>query len=229
MRFSTALILTGLFAAVNAHFQLQFPPPRGVFVEDQEPNFCDGYDSVASNRTSFPLSGGIISLNSEHPQWTAAVFITNASNPTSFDNFTQITSFFQETIEGTFCMSFDLSQTNATGLTNGENVTIQVKNLCTFKIENISSSLFWIDSIRRRRWEFVPGKFDECFFTRPKTDRQISQCADLTLDTSANVSSQSCTNTTSSSSGALVGVSLPTTGSMLGLAAGLAGLAFAFW
>ncbi|KAJ4494280.1 hypothetical protein C8R41DRAFT_310545 [Lentinula lateritia] len=126
MRFSTALILTGLFAAVNAHFQLQFPPPRGVFVEDQEPDFCDGYDSVASNRTSFPLTGGIISLDSEHPQWTAAVFITNASNPTSFDNFTQITSFFQETIEGSFCMSFDLSQTNATGLTNGENVTIQI-------------------------------------------------------------------------------------------------------
>ncbi|KAJ3894042.1 hypothetical protein GG344DRAFT_86804 [Lentinula edodes] len=192
MRFSTALILTGLFAAVNAHFQLQFPPPRGVFVEDQEPNFCDGYDSVASNRTSFPLSGGIISLNSEHPQWTAAVFITNASNPTSFDNFTQITSFFQETIEGTFCMSFDLSQTNATGLTNGENVTIQI---------------------------LYDGG-----------DGNLFQCADLTLDTSANVSSQSCTNTTSSSSsGALVGVSVPTTGSMLGLAAGLAGLAFAFW
>jgi hypothetical protein len=30
-------------AAVNAHFQLQFPPPRGVFVEDQEPNFCGMY------------------------------------------------------------------------------------------------------------------------------------------------------------------------------------------
>ncbi|KAJ4476748.1 hypothetical protein J3R30DRAFT_3658014 [Lentinula aciculospora] len=164
----TALILSGLFAVVSAHFQLQFPPPRGTFVEDQEPTFCDGYDSVASNRTSFPLNNGIISLNSEHPQWTAAVFITNASNPTSFDNFTQITPFFQENIEGSFCMQFDLSQTNATGLTNGENVTIQ------FLFDGGDGNLF--------------------------------QCADLTLDTSANVTGQSCTNTTSSSSS---GASVP--------------------
>lgn len=33
--------------------------------------FVDGYDTVASNRTSFPIgSNGLISLNSEHPQWT---------------------------------------------------------------------------------------------------------------------------------------------------------------
>ncbi|KAJ3736966.1 hypothetical protein DFJ43DRAFT_1017420 [Lentinula guzmanii] len=189
MRFFTAFTLTALFAVVSAHFQLQFPPPRGAFVEDQEPNFCDGYDSVASNRTSFPLNNGIISLNSEHPQWTAAVFITNVSNPTSFDNFTQITPFFQENIEGSFCMAFDLSQTNATGLTNGENVTIQ----------------FLFDG----------------------GDGQLFQCADLTLDTSANVSSQSCTNATSSSSSGAIGTPVPAVGSLLGLTAGLVGVAFA--
>jgi len=26
--------------AVNAHFQLQFPPPRGTFDEDNEPHLC---------------------------------------------------------------------------------------------------------------------------------------------------------------------------------------------
>lgn len=41
MRFSTtAFIFASLVAAVNAHFQLQFPTPRGVFVEDDEPTFC---------------------------------------------------------------------------------------------------------------------------------------------------------------------------------------------
>ncbi|KAJ3771548.1 hypothetical protein FB446DRAFT_740031 [Lentinula raphanica] len=188
MRFSTALTLSGLFVVASAHFQLQFPPPRGTFVEDQEPNFCDGYDSVASNRTSFPLTGGIISFNSEHPQWTAAVLITNVSNPTSFDNFSQITPFFQESIEGSFCMHFDLTQTNATGLTNGENVTIQI---------------------------LYDGG-----------DGNLFQCADLTLDSSANVSSQSCSNaTSSSSSSAAIGVSVPAVKTLLGLAAGLAGFA----
>ncbi|KAE9410821.1 hypothetical protein BT96DRAFT_912264 [Gymnopus androsaceus JB14] len=132
MRSFTFLILSGLAAVASAHFQLQFPEPRGVFNMDNEPTFCDGYDTVASNRTSFPIgSNGLISLNSEHPQWTATVLITNVSNPTSFDNFTQITPFFQESIEGLFCMHFDLSSTNVTSaggipLQNGDNVTMQI-------------------------------------------------------------------------------------------------------
>ena len=30
----------------------------------------DGYPHSVSNRTVFPLSGGVISLTSEHPVWT---------------------------------------------------------------------------------------------------------------------------------------------------------------
>ncbi|KAF5382979.1 hypothetical protein D9757_006315 [Collybiopsis confluens] len=195
MRSSTALILSGLIAAVSAHFQLQFPPPRGVFVEDNEPTFCDGYPSVASNRTAFPMSQGIISFNSEHPQWTAAVFITNVSNPISFDNFTQITSYFQESIEGSFCMPFDLSSTNDTSLNlkNGDNVTIQIL--------------------------FNGG------------DGNLYQCADLILDTSANVSGQACTNQTSgsgsnsTSSSSAQGLSTPGASSLLGLSSLLGSIA----
>ncbi len=41
MRFTTGpFLLVGLLTTVSAHFQLQFPPPRGAFVEDQEPTFC---------------------------------------------------------------------------------------------------------------------------------------------------------------------------------------------
>ena len=87
LQFSAAVLLS-LTALASAHFQLQFPEPRGVFVEKQEPTFCgmfsglyllcalqtyftvDGYNTAVDNRTEFPLSGGQISLNSEHPIWT---------------------------------------------------------------------------------------------------------------------------------------------------------------
>ena len=85
---STLVFLFALLAvSVNAHFQLQYPPPRGVFDEDNEPTFCgtrchlhcsfahiylalDGYLTAVTNRSQFPLSGGFFSMNSEHPQWT---------------------------------------------------------------------------------------------------------------------------------------------------------------
>ncbi|KAG7450282.1 uncharacterized protein BT62DRAFT_916745 [Guyanagaster necrorhizus] len=120
------LLLAAAFAlAANAHFQLQFPDPRGAFNEDNEPTFCDGYTSVAQNRTDFPLDSGFFSLNSEHPQWTAAVYLSTSSNPTSFDDFEQIVPFFELKGEGLFCLSLNLSSTNATGLTSGQNVTLQ--------------------------------------------------------------------------------------------------------
>jgi hypothetical protein len=40
MLFSTVLFLAGLVGLTNAHFQLQFPIPRGNFDEDNEPKFC---------------------------------------------------------------------------------------------------------------------------------------------------------------------------------------------
>ncbi|KAF8078384.1 hypothetical protein FPV67DRAFT_1404369 [Lyophyllum atratum] len=126
MRRYLALLLA-LTAAVNAHFQLQFPPPRGVFNEDNEPTFCDGYKTPASNRSTFPLSGGFFTLNSEHPQWTSGVLAASAANPTSFDNFTQVIPFFQTQGEGLFCIPLDFSShANSTGFKDGQNVTIQI-------------------------------------------------------------------------------------------------------
>ena len=37
---ATLPILATLLGAASAHFQLQYPPPRGVFNEDSEPTFC---------------------------------------------------------------------------------------------------------------------------------------------------------------------------------------------
>ncbi|PPQ90436.1 hypothetical protein CVT25_014954 [Psilocybe cyanescens] len=193
MRLSVAVLLPCLATVVTAHFQLQFPPPRGPFVEDNEKNFCDDYTEVTTNRTVFPLSGGFFTLNSEHPQWTgentcistpvksliallseiAAVQIATTPDPNTFDDFKVVNNFFQVNGEGLFCIPLDFKSSNATGLTNNQNVTIQIV--------------------------YAGG------------DGNLYQCADLTLSDSAKISSDiACTNGTSSSSS--TGTSATTSG-----------------
>ncbi|KAK2462089.1 hypothetical protein APHAL10511_006552 [Amanita phalloides] len=126
MRALCTLVSAFFVAAVSAHFQLQFPPPRGPFVENSEPTFCDGYTNITANRTQFPLSGGFFSLNSEHPKWTAGVFIAANNSANSFGNFVEIKPFFQQSGEGIYCFPLLFNSANATGLTNGQNVSIQI-------------------------------------------------------------------------------------------------------
>ncbi|EIN13572.1 hypothetical protein PUNSTDRAFT_48521 [Punctularia strigosozonata HHB-11173 SS5] len=179
MRFATLAAIASLFAAANAHFQLQFPTPRGPFVEDDEPHFCDGYTDAVSNRSTFPLTGGFISLNSEHPKWTIGVLISTVQNPNSFDNFTTannqsqfVVPFQQKNGEGLFCLGpIDIGNLGISGVNDGANVTL----------------------------EFV---FDG-------GDGDLYQCADLTLSSNFTVPSGtagSCSNVTvteaSSSAGA---------------------------
>ncbi|PFH50744.1 hypothetical protein AMATHDRAFT_60586 [Amanita thiersii Skay4041] len=125
MHVPTAVVLTSLIAAVNAHFQLQFPAPRGPFNEDKEPTFCDGFNNPTNNRTTFPLSGGFFSLNSEHPQWSTSIYLSTG-NASSFDDFKQIKPFFLQKGEGAFCFPLDFTSPNATGLSDGQNVSIQI-------------------------------------------------------------------------------------------------------
>lgn len=89
MRFSTFALLIGAITAVNAHFELAYPVPRGPFDDDNEVNFCgivapfltirvlifaaDGYGNAVDNRTEFPLSGGYVTLSSFHPTWTSTL------------------------------------------------------------------------------------------------------------------------------------------------------------
>ncbi|KAJ7630708.1 hypothetical protein FB45DRAFT_916328 [Roridomyces roridus] len=122
---STTLMLASLVALANAHFQMMFPPPRGPFVEDDEPNVCDGYSKVV-NRTVFPLTGGFYTLNSEHASWVVGVTLSTAAAPDAFTDFTGITNFVKASGEGTFCLPLDLSKTNATGLQDGMNVTLEI-------------------------------------------------------------------------------------------------------
>ncbi|KAI0662616.1 hypothetical protein C8Q70DRAFT_959964 [Cubamyces menziesii] len=132
MRVATAAFISGLLTVASAHFQLQYPPPRGVFVEDKEPTFCDGYATAVSNRTVFPTNGGIVSLHSEHVHWTLGGIIATVQNPTSFDNFSSggqfqfVMPFFQTSGEGDFCFPVDFGAQNVTGVKNGANVTLQL-------------------------------------------------------------------------------------------------------
>ncbi|KAG5719315.1 hypothetical protein E4T56_gene13298 [Termitomyces sp. T112] len=126
--FAVLVLLTG----VNAHFRLLYPEPRGVFIEDQEPNFCGGYTNAVANRTTFPLSGGFLSIKTGHPGWTSGVLLSTAQDPVSFDNFSvngvqQIVGpYAKEANAGTFCIPLNISAAGIENVRDGSNVTIQV-------------------------------------------------------------------------------------------------------
>ncbi|KAI0314987.1 hypothetical protein OF83DRAFT_1134233 [Amylostereum chailletii] len=131
MRLSQLAVL-GLFTLVQAHFQLSFPVPRGPFVEDDEPTFCDNYVNAVSNRTQFPLSGGFFTLNSEHPSWVLGVLLSTDQDPSSFNDFKNSSgsdqlarNYATATGEGEFCIPLNLSNTGISGVQSGANVTLQ--------------------------------------------------------------------------------------------------------
>ncbi|KAF8550890.1 hypothetical protein OG21DRAFT_1524807 [Imleria badia] len=129
MRF---ILATSLAAVANAHFQLQYPLPRGPFVQNSEPTFCDGYTNAVSNRTTFPISNGVINMNSEHTTWTAGVIISTDQDPTSFSDFNSssgyqmVVPYFQTSGEGLFCFPINITASGVSGVQDGVNVTIQV-------------------------------------------------------------------------------------------------------
>ncbi|KAI9460258.1 hypothetical protein BJY52DRAFT_290646 [Lactarius psammicola] len=132
MRFATFTLLTSVITIANAHFQLSYPPPRGPFDEDNEVNFCDNYVRAVSNRSEFPLSGGFVTLNSEHASWSLAILLSTVQDPTSFDNFTSsgqqqfARNFATGSGEGEFCIPLDLNNTGISGVQDSANVTIQL-------------------------------------------------------------------------------------------------------
>jgi len=133
MRLSIVSTFLGLASVASAHFQLQYPEPRGVFVDTNEPSFCDGYTNAVPNRTVFPLNNGVISLNSEHPLWTVGVLVSTKPNPSSFNDFNNANgsnqlavNFFQTSGQGPMCFNIDLSKSGISGVTDGANVSIEV-------------------------------------------------------------------------------------------------------
>lgn len=126
----------------------------------------------------------------------AAIFISTDADPDSFDKFEQVNTFFQLEGEGDFCIPLNLASSNATGLQEGQNATIQV-------IDNSPEPVDLTRLLRINKVLFDGG--DGALFQVSVShylhfcgSSEISQCADVTLTSDA--SSISCTNSTSSDS-----------------------------
>ncbi len=62
-----------------------------------------------------------------HVGLLVGVLVSTVANPTSFDNFSQALPFTQLTGEGAFCLPLNFATSNVTGLSEGQNVTIQIQ------------------------------------------------------------------------------------------------------
>ncbi|KAG8852019.1 hypothetical protein FRB96_008937 [Tulasnella sp. 330] len=127
--FATAV----LAAPALAHFTLDYPQTRG-FDEDLEPQFCGGFPLV--NRTEFPLSGGMIDIDSHHTASTFVTLISFDQNPSNFSQFNTTPSgqtygflkpFIQLSGTGEMCVPVDISALGLSGIGPGTNATIMVQ------------------------------------------------------------------------------------------------------
>jgi len=134
MHFFTIFSLAGSLAVVNAHFLLNYPQTRG-FVEENEPNFCGGF-TLSNNRSQFPLSGGIVSITSEHPKADVDILISFDSDPTTFAEFNKTSSgqsipflmpFTVMNAQGDACFPVNISSLGVSQAQNGANATIMVQ------------------------------------------------------------------------------------------------------
>jgi nascent polypeptide-associated complex subunit beta len=122
--FVNALSLFTLLPLTTAHFLLSWPDRRG-FDDAQAGSFpCGGFDSVSSNRTEFPLSGGPIQLDMHHSQTRIAVYLAIGDNPGS--NYSIVLRpQFQRDGPGNFCLG-QVNIPSNLNITAGTNATIQV-------------------------------------------------------------------------------------------------------
>ncbi|KZF20846.1 hypothetical protein L228DRAFT_270121 [Xylona heveae TC161] len=118
------LSLSSLSTLAAAHFKLDFPAARG-FDEDNLVKFpCGGQNTVSSNRTAWPLSGGSIQLTMGHSQAKVQVLLAVGNDPS--DNFNVVLRpTFQEMGLGNFCMG-DVNVPAGLNISEGTNATIQV-------------------------------------------------------------------------------------------------------
>lgn len=121
---SKSLLALALAPVALAHFQLKYPTARG-FDEDKEPTFpCGGFDTVSSQRTDFPISGGPIQLDLAHLQTNVAVYL--AIGDSSSESFSIVLHpQFQVSGLGNFCMG-NVSIPSNLNITEGTKATIQV-------------------------------------------------------------------------------------------------------
>jgi nascent polypeptide-associated complex subunit beta len=122
--FASTFALLSLVQFSSAHFLLTWPPARG-FDDDKAVNFpCGGFDSVSSNRTEWPISGGPVQLDMHHTQTNVEVLLAIGNDPGNNYNIVLRPTMAQEGL-GNFCVG-DLSIPSGLNISSGTNATIQV-------------------------------------------------------------------------------------------------------
>lgn len=117
------LQLLTLPALASAHFILKYPISRG-FDDDKEVNFpCGGFDTVTTNRSTFPLSGGPIQLDMGHTEAKVQVLLALGNGDGSYS--IEVVPTFQETGPENFCLG-SVTFPSSLNLTEGQNATLQV-------------------------------------------------------------------------------------------------------
>ncbi|KAI6249286.1 hypothetical protein HI914_02642 [Erysiphe necator] len=107
-----------------AHFAVEYPMPRGYNEETMQQFPCGGYDTVSSQRTLYPITGGAIGLEIGHAQTNIQVLIAFSSTPTT--NFkTVLRKTFTESGMGKFCLT-NVNMPKELDIHEGTNATIQV-------------------------------------------------------------------------------------------------------
>ncbi|PMD35169.1 hypothetical protein L207DRAFT_587482 [Hyaloscypha variabilis F] len=123
MKSTTLLALAALTTLASAHFNLDYPAARGFDEDILGTSPCGGQDTVSTNRTLYPLTGGSIALTMGHIDANVAVYIGFGDSVGSSFN-TVIRPTFTEQGLGNFCMT-GIEIPGGSAL-EGMNATIQV-------------------------------------------------------------------------------------------------------
>ncbi|KAG1051077.1 hypothetical protein G6F43_006700 [Rhizopus delemar] len=121
------LVFVVLIQHTSAHFELTFPPSKGVAKDTGFIPPCGGYDLASEKRTLLPLETPFVEINSDHGLYNYSVNVIVGNNPSAADYF-ETSPNFASAANGTrnysqaSCLQFNLSQ----NISNGTNATIQV-------------------------------------------------------------------------------------------------------
>ncbi|KAF8540181.1 hypothetical protein BDD12DRAFT_689048, partial [Trichophaea hybrida] len=108
-----------------AHFHLNYPTDRGDTEVTQAQSPCGGINTPSKNRAPWPLTGGQISIETEHAEAETAVYLALGNNPKAEDFTIILKDPFLEIGIGTFCWN-DLPVPKNISVKDGDNATIQI-------------------------------------------------------------------------------------------------------
>ena len=172
---SRLLPLSVLAVLATAHFQLLFPPSRGMSDEGQAISPCGGY-AQTQNRTSVPLNSIPVSLELGHTENLITVALAIGNDVGSSFN-TIVRPTIQEYGPGDFCWAEGgIVLPNSLTVTDGTNATVQV-------ITNSHDG---------------GGLYNVCPLIHPSYGPVLTcpKCADITFTSTSPLQPSSCTNGT---------------------------------